>query len=204
MATTPQPNEQILGGHSHHQQNRTTHEHPLLSARVIGQGTRCVVMLPGWFGDHNVYQPMFPYLDTEAFTYVFVDFRGYGQSRGIAGSYTTNEMVADVVNLMDSRWVSDTVQLSRAACAPPVFEAYLRSWALEDCSIETYGCTVPLLLLIGQHDPAQTLPMMDNTCLKWFVNVEMELLEGCGHYPMQEIPLYLAGAIERFLRKQTK
>jgi pimeloyl-ACP methyl ester carboxylesterase len=32
----------------------------------------------------------------------------------------------------------------------------------------------------------------------------MELLEGCGHYPMQEIPLYLACAIERFLRKQTK
>ncbi|CAI1645507.1 alpha/beta fold hydrolase [Serratia proteamaculans] len=281
MATTPQPNEQILGGHSHRQENRTTNENPLLSARIIGQGTRCVVMLPGWFGDHNVYQPMFPYLDTEAFTYVLVDFRGYGQSRDIAGSYTTNEMVADVVNLMDSlgwhrfdvvghsmggkiaqiiaarhservrsavgltpvpasgldveqqvwrifeqaveddtcrhslidfsthhrlprRWVSDTVQQSRAACAPPVFEAYLRSWALEDCSIETYGCTVPLLLLIGQHDPAQTLPMMDNTCLKWFVNVEMELLEGCGHYPMQEIPLYLAGAIERFLRKQTK
>jgi pimeloyl-ACP methyl ester carboxylesterase len=238
-------------------------------------------MLPGWFGDHNVYRPMFPYLDTKAFTYVFLDFRGYGQSRGIVGSYTTNEMVADVVNLMDCLgwhrfdvvghsmggkiaqiiaarhservrsavgltpvpasgldveqqvwrifeqaiaddacrhslidfsthhrlprcWVSDTVQQSRAACDPQVFEAYLRSWALEDYSIETYGCTVPLLLLIGQHDPAQTLAMMDSTCLKWFVNVEMELLEGCGHYPMQEIPLYLVGAIERFLRKQTK
>lgn len=58
MATTPQPNQQILGGHSHRQESKATNENPLLSARIIGQGTRCVVMLPGWFGDHNVYQPM--------------------------------------------------------------------------------------------------------------------------------------------------
>ncbi|MDW5499276.1 alpha/beta hydrolase [Pseudomonas lundensis] len=275
MATTPHPDKQIMGGN----QPRRAEQSPLLNARVIGQGTRAVVMLQGWFGDHSVYQPMFPYLDTETFTYVFVDFRGYGKSRDIPGSYTTTEMVEDVIALMDKlgwqrfdvvghsmggkiaqiiaarspdrvrsavgvtpvpasgldaepqvwpvfelsftddtqrhslidfstnhrlphRWVSDIVQQSRAACDPQVFEAYFQSWAKDDCSAETYNCTVPLLLLIGEHDPALTLPIMDSTCVEWFVNVQVELLEGCGHYPMQETPVYLVGAIERFLSKQ--
>lgn len=100
------------------------------------------------------------------------------------------------------RWVDMIVQRSRAACDQAVFAHYLQSWAQDDRAAETHGCPVPLLLLIGQHDPAQTLPIMERTCLTWFDNVQCTLLEGSGHYPMQETPVYLTQVIESYLRHQ--
>ncbi|BEN39862.1 alpha/beta hydrolase [Serratia nevei] len=99
-------------------------------------------------------------------------------------------------------WVDMIVQRSRAACDQTVFAHYLQSWAKDNRSAETHGCPVPLLLLIGQHDPAQTRPIMEHTCLAWFDNVQLVVLEGSGHYPMQETPVYLTQVIERYLSHQ--
>jgi len=42
----------------------------------LGHGPRKVLAMNGWFGSADDWQPLVPALDTDAFTYVFFDYRG--------------------------------------------------------------------------------------------------------------------------------
>jgi pimeloyl-ACP methyl ester carboxylesterase len=66
---------------------------------VIGNGAHKVMVLHGWFGDHSVWAPTYPFLDTQGFCYAFADYRGYGASRAQAGQYTMKEIAADAIAL---------------------------------------------------------------------------------------------------------
>ncbi|MCA9718651.1 MAG: alpha/beta hydrolase [Myxococcales bacterium] len=68
---------------------------------IIGSGTQGVIVLHGWFGDYTVFNPMLPYLDTDSFRYAFVDYRGYGKSRDLAGEHTMKEIAGDAIALAD-------------------------------------------------------------------------------------------------------
>lgn len=68
---------------------------------VIGDGPHPVLVLHDWNGDHTTWAPTFPYLDRATFTWVFVDLRGYGLSRAIAGAHTLDEIAADCLDLAD-------------------------------------------------------------------------------------------------------
>ncbi len=67
----------------------------------IGEGPHKVLVIHGWFWDHRVFAPMFDALDTERFTYVFVDIRGYGASKGVAAPFTIAHVAADAIELAD-------------------------------------------------------------------------------------------------------
>jgi pimeloyl-ACP methyl ester carboxylesterase len=69
--------------------------------KKIGDGATKAVVIPGWFGDHRAYEPMFDYLDVKRFSYAFIDIRGYGHSREQAGDYAMAEIAADTVALAD-------------------------------------------------------------------------------------------------------
>lgn len=71
----------------------------MIAHERIGSGPSCVFVLHGWFGDHGIWKPSYPMLDTERFSYVFVDYRGYGASRGIFGPHTMAQISADVREL---------------------------------------------------------------------------------------------------------
>lgn len=73
----------------------------LIGHEVVGQGPAGVIVLHGWFGDHTAFAPMMPYLDTETFTYAFMDYRGYGKSRDMTGAYSMAEIAADALALAD-------------------------------------------------------------------------------------------------------
>ena len=66
-----------------------------------GTGPECVLVMHDWLGDHTNYDPVRPYLDGDAFTYVFVDLRGYGNSIGMRGCYTVKEIARDCLDLAD-------------------------------------------------------------------------------------------------------
>ncbi|MCA9690775.1 MAG: alpha/beta hydrolase [Nannocystaceae bacterium] len=68
---------------------------------IVGSGERRVIVLHGWFGDYSVFEPMLPYLDTTAFSYAFMDYRGYGKSRFQAGEHTMKEIAGDAIALAD-------------------------------------------------------------------------------------------------------
>jgi pimeloyl-ACP methyl ester carboxylesterase len=71
----------------------------VIGHNIVGSGKEGVIVLHGWFGDHSVFAPMFPYLDTETFTYAFVDYRGYGLSRDVKGEHSIAEIAGDAVGL---------------------------------------------------------------------------------------------------------
>jgi pimeloyl-ACP methyl ester carboxylesterase len=69
--------------------------------KTIGNGPAKVVVIHGWFSDHRVFTPVFEALDTDRHTYAFLDIRGYGNSRDIAGAFSIGEIAADTIALAD-------------------------------------------------------------------------------------------------------
>jgi len=69
--------------------------------RILGEGSEKVIVVHGWTSDHTVFAPMFPALDLKTYSYAFIDYRGYGASREIAGKFTLDEICADAVALAD-------------------------------------------------------------------------------------------------------
>jgi esterase len=74
----------------------------MIACERIGNGDHKVLVLHGWFGDHAVWKPTYELLDTERFTYGFVDYRGYGASRAEGGPYTMAQISSDVRELAAS------------------------------------------------------------------------------------------------------
>lgn len=74
---------------------------PLLSYALYGEGPNTVIVLHDWLGDRQNYDDVRPYLDTKAFTFAFVDLRGYGGSRLIPGSFNEKEASADTLRVAD-------------------------------------------------------------------------------------------------------
>lgn len=72
-----------------------------MSIKRVGTGTHTVLVLNGWFGSSRSWQALLPHLDREAFDYVFLDYRGYGDRRGETGRYSVAEAAADVLSAAD-------------------------------------------------------------------------------------------------------
>ena len=70
--------------------------------KILGSGKEKVLVMHNWFCDSSSYDPMLPYIDTEKFTYVFVDLRGYGRSTELVGVYSVQEASDDVIALVNS------------------------------------------------------------------------------------------------------
>jgi esterase len=67
----------------------------------VGHGPHKVLALSGWFGSSADWQALTPALDVDSFTYVFFDYRGYGQSIERDGEFTFAEVASDVLALAD-------------------------------------------------------------------------------------------------------
>ena len=68
----------------------------------VGHGAHAVIVLHGWFGDAHAFGPMEAALDGGAFSYVFMDNRGYGGMRGAQGNYSMDEVARDALALADA------------------------------------------------------------------------------------------------------
>lgn len=69
--------------------------------RVIGNGSQGVLVMHEWLGDHNNWEPLWPYLNTEQYSFIFVDLRGYGWSKAVQGVYSANEAAGDAAQVME-------------------------------------------------------------------------------------------------------
>lgn len=68
---------------------------------LVGSGNEKVLVLHGWFGDYAVFEPTFPSLDLNTFTYAFLDYRGYGKSKDLSGNYSMEEIAGDAIALIN-------------------------------------------------------------------------------------------------------
>jgi pimeloyl-ACP methyl ester carboxylesterase len=252
----------------------------MIGYHQVGNGEENVLVLHGWLGDSSVFEPMIPFLDTAAFTYVFMDYRGYGRSKTLTGAYTIAEIAEDALALVDTlgwerfhllghsmggmavQWIAaevpsrvkrmvgitpvpasgfpfdtQTEALFRGAkdnaanremilmhttgnrlspafgrvmaersltqTTPEAFEGYLTAWSATDFTDRVEGLAVPFRVIVGEHDPAVTVALMNDTVMRWFPNTELTLLSGAGHYPMVETPLTLATLCESWLQQKT-
>jgi pimeloyl-ACP methyl ester carboxylesterase len=97
-------------------------------------------------------------------------------------------------------WLCQLARDSSAQSLPQAFESYLRDWGTVDFSDSVLGNQTPVKVFIGANDPTLTRELMERSWLAWYPNAELEVLEGCGHYPMHETPLALAAALDNYLQ----
>lgn len=80
-----------------------------LGYKKIGNGIQNIIFLHELMGNYKNYEPIFPYLDTEKFTFIFVDLRGYGLSKEIGGEYSCEEASSDVKNLITHLNINEVI-----------------------------------------------------------------------------------------------
>ncbi|WP_324606863.1 alpha/beta hydrolase [Streptomyces katrae] len=68
---------------------------------VQGSGPERVLALHHWLGDRSSFGDLRLHLDGAAFSYAFVDCRGYGEAMDIPGAYTMEEIAADALAVAD-------------------------------------------------------------------------------------------------------
>ncbi len=101
-------------------------------------------------------------------------------------------------NRLSGTWLDAMVQHSVQTSDPAAFAAHLRAWARTDFAAEVAGNPVPVLVVVGEHDPALGAPVMQQTFLQHYPNATLEVLANAGHYAMDETPVALLTVLERF------
>ena len=86
----------------------------ILGHKIIGNGAKKILFLHELMGNYQNYEPIFPYLDTEKFTFIFVDLRGYGLSKDMKGEYSCDEASNDVKNLISFLDLDEVIVLAHS------------------------------------------------------------------------------------------
>lgn len=68
----------------------------------IGKGEHPVIALNGWFGHAGDWGPMSEYIDTDAYSWAFMDQRGYGQMKHAQGPFSIEQIAQDALDLADT------------------------------------------------------------------------------------------------------
>lgn len=101
---------------------------PILGYELHGSGPEKVIVFHDWMGDAANYDTVRPWLDDEAFTYVFAEVRGYGASKGLDGGYDSDEIAADTLRLADHLGWQRFHLVGHSMNGMAGFKTLLRDW----------------------------------------------------------------------------
>jgi pimeloyl-ACP methyl ester carboxylesterase len=129
------------------------------------------------------------------------DDQGWALFSGAAASRENRAMIINFTtgSRLTSSFIDHVVQHSLDHSSAEAFGSYLESWAKTDFSEQVKGNQAAVKLIVGEHDPALSAEVMEQTWLAFYPNAELEVLANAGHYPMFETPAALASSIEEFL-----
>jgi pimeloyl-ACP methyl ester carboxylesterase len=99
------------------------------------------------------------------------------------------------------RFINDVALYPKKVALDAAFSGYLKSWVRTDFHAEIAGKTLPVKVIVGEHDGGLTADIMKATYLTYYPNAELEVMANSGHYPMDETPIALATSIEEFLNR---
>ena len=68
---------------------------------TVGSGDHHVLAIHGWFGSAGGWGSFPQFIDGSAYTYVFMNLRGYGDRKEVAGEFTVDEAAADALAVAD-------------------------------------------------------------------------------------------------------
>lgn len=77
--------------------------------------------------------------------------------------------------------------------------SYAADASRTDIHEEVQKLDVPMLVLVGEHDPNCTEAVARATTLRWYRHATLDVMRGAGHYPTFETPAATLSAIERFV-----
>ncbi len=103
-------------------------------------------------------------------------------------------------NRLTGVWLNAMVRSSLAHADEEAFAAYLTAWTQTAFVDRILNNPVPVLVVAGENDPALGPDTCQATWLQHYPNARLEVMSNAGHYPMDETPVALATAIEKFLR----
>lgn len=129
------------------------------------------------------------------------DEQGWALFSGAAEEAGNRRAIIDFTtgNRLTSVWLDAVVRHSLENSDRQAFGDYLTAWAKTDFHSEIAGSTVPVKVIVGEHDPALGEPAMRDTFQQWYPACEIEVLGNAGHYAIDETPIALATGIENFL-----
>lgn len=83
--------------------------------------------------------------------------------------------------------------------AAKAFAAYSKDAAATDIEHQMAGSALPMLAIVGECDPVNTVERARASTLRWYRRSSLLLLNDIGHYPMIEAPARTITAIENFV-----
>jgi pimeloyl-ACP methyl ester carboxylesterase len=117
-----------------------------------------------------------------------------GARRGILDMTTGKRLPA--------AWLDAMVQSSQAYSDAQAVDAYLTAWAKTNILDQVQGKRVPVLVIAGENDAALGPNVCKATWMQFYPQAELQIMSNAGHYPMDETPLALVAAMERWLAAQ--
>lgn len=102
-------------------------------------------------------------------------------------------------NRQSATWVQQVVEHSVAQSTREAFGAYLQSWSGADFAAELPPPSVPVSVVVGEHDPALGEDTARATWLTQLPGARLDVLAAAGHYPMFESPVALFTSLETTL-----
>ncbi len=100
---------------------------------------------------------------------------------------------------LGATFLSALLRSSLAHSTEAAFAGALVAWGRTDFSAELADVRVPVHIFAGQHDPAVGIALLEGTTQRHLPQAEVEVLANSGHYPMFEVPVFLAARLESLL-----
>lgn len=102
---------------------------------------------------------------------------------------------------LSNGWIEAKRKNSRIASSPEVKMNYFELFRT-DFSSSLIGSSMKANLILGTRDPGLDEATMSPVFRRWYEDLSVETVSGCGHYPMEEAPPYFAAVLERLLVRE--
>lgn len=101
----------------------------------------------------------------------------------------------------DQSWLEELRDLSLSGTNPEAMARYMSSWTGQGFADVLQGNTCPATVIIGRLDPGSPEERVREVYGELLGNAQVDVLEGTGHYAMQEAPGLLLETIKGHLER---